>query len=126
MAEEEELPPAPELQPVADDPEIETENVPQEFATGEENSNPPEEAKQPFKRIDTTILEGLPPELQDNSFSTKFRFGQGDLFGMEGHERLKDKAGKDFRKEKTRFKNRSFQGGGVGRIVYAVNSTKFE
>ncbi len=80
----------------------------------------------PFKRIDAKILEQLPQELKDNSFHAKFKFGNGgDLYGIEGHEKLKDKAGKGFRKEKSKFKNKNFQGGKAGKIVYAVNSTKF-
>ncbi len=77
-----------------------------------------------FKRVDATILANLPAELQDNSFHTKFKFGQGDMFGVEGHNKLKDKCGKGFRKEKSKLKNKNFQGGQLGRITYAVNSTK--
>jgi len=47
------------------------------------------------------------------------------MFGVEGHEKLKDKTGKGFRKEKSKFKNKNFQGGRSGQITYKVNSTKF-
>eukprot|EP01022_Parablepharisma_sp_SALTPOND_P026926 TRINITY_DN65237_c0_g1_i1.p7 TRINITY_DN65237_c0_g1~~TRINITY_DN65237_c0_g1_i1.p7 ORF type:complete len:194 (+),score=29.09 TRINITY_DN65237_c0_g1_i1:1070-1651(+) len=94
-----------------------------------EESSPPEEfipeKKGPYKRIDEKIIEELPTELQDNSFQTKFKHGQGDLYGIEGYQRLKGWMGKDYRKEKSRFKKKSFQGGKVGKIVYGVNSTKF-
>ena len=78
----------------------------------------------PFQRIDERIIQDLPPQLQDNSFSAKFKYGGGDLFGMEGHEKLKDKCGKGFRKEKSKLKNKNFQGGNLGKIVYGVNSQK--
>jgi hypothetical protein len=79
----------------------------------------------PFKRIDERILEGLSEQLKDNSFNAKFMYGRsGDSFGMEGHEKLKDKAGKGFRKEKSKLKNKNFQGGKIGKIGYSVNSTK--
>ena len=79
----------------------------------------------PFQRVNTRILETLPQRLKDNSFDTKFKYGSGDYYGIEGNEKLRDKAGKGFRKEKTKFKNKNFQGGKAGRIVYNVNSTKF-
>lgn len=80
----------------------------------------------PFKRIDAKIIEQLPEHLKDNSFNAKFKYGSGDYFGIEGHAKLKDTKGKGFRKEKSKFKNKNFQGGKGGKIIYAVNSTKFE
>jgi len=77
-----------------------------------------------FRRIDESILQKLPAGLKDNSFNGKFKFGGGDMFGVEGHEKLKDKSGKGFRKEKSKFKNKNFQGGKLGQIVYSKNSTK--
>ncbi len=76
-----------------------------------------------FQRIDASIIDTLPPELQDNSFQAKFRLGMGDMFGVEGHEKLKDQRGKGFRKEKSKLKNKNFQGGN-GKITYNVNSVK--
>ena len=55
----------------------------------------------------------------------KAKFGkEGDGFGLIGQNKLIDKKGRNFRKEKGKFKNKSFQGGG-GKITCKVNSIKF-
>ena len=38
-------------------------------------------------------LANLPQQLKDNSFNAKFKYGSGDFYGVEGNEKLKDKAG---------------------------------
>mgnify|MGYP003493710931 CR=1 FL=1 len=48
----------------------------------------------------------------EESFYSKFELGQGDKFGEWSNERLKDKKGKDFKKEKTKMKNKNFHSQG--------------
>jgi hypothetical protein len=120
-----------EASPVAEEKAEEVEAVEEEVVEEEapqivskKNESPSYRAS-PFKRIDTKILDELPQELKDNSFNAKFKYGRaGDLFGVEGNEKLRDKAGKGFRKEKSKLKNKNFQGGRLGKLLYNVNSTK--
>ena len=50
--------------------------------------------------------------MKDNTFEAKMKFGKGgDVHGIEGCNRLKDKRGKDFKKEKGKLKNKAFCGG---------------
>ena len=116
-----EEPPKPKLkEEVSEELEPESESKLDDY-----HAAPEDVTHKTFQRIDTKILEELSPELRDNSFGGKFRSGQeGDLYGIEGYERLRDKGGKGFRKEKSKFKNRAFQGGQAGHISYGVNSTK--
>jgi hypothetical protein len=46
----------------------------------------------------------------DNTFEAKARYGiaGGDTYGEWSNERLKDKVGKGFKKEKGKMKNRNF------------------
>lgn len=57
------------------------------------------------------------------SFESKAYIGEGDKFGEWSNERLKDKKGKFFKKEKGKMKNRNFHSAGQ-RISGAVNSIK--
>eukprot|EP00826_Nyctotherus_ovalis_P049908 TRINITY_DN6067_c0_g1_i2.p3 TRINITY_DN6067_c0_g1~~TRINITY_DN6067_c0_g1_i2.p3 ORF type:complete len:113 (-),score=38.29 TRINITY_DN6067_c0_g1_i2:103-441(-) len=77
-----------------------------------------------FQRVDVDILNKLPNELKNNSFHAKFQYGGGDDYGVQGHEKLKGKTGKGFRKEKAKLKNKNFQGGKGVKITYTVNSIK--
>jgi len=77
-----------------------------------------------FKRVDPSILKALPTQLRDNSFQAKSRYGGGDAYGKAGHEKLRDKTGKAFRKEKGKLKNKNFQGAKGTRITYTKNSVK--
>jgi len=77
-----------------------------------------------FSRIKEGAGNDLKAELKDNTFEAKKKFGQGgDDWGIASHERLKDKKGKNFKKEKTKMKNKNFHGQGV-KIEYKVNSIR--
>jgi hypothetical protein len=65
--------------------------------------------KKPFKRIDDSIKEYLPAILKDNSYENFMR--TGDDYGKEANEKLKFTKGRDFKKEKTKFKNKTSHGG---------------
>ena len=58
--------------------------------------------KEPFQRIKTDYV---PPALQDNSYEAYMK-KTGDNFGLLANDKLKITRGKDFRKEKTKFKKR--------------------
>ncbi len=59
------------------------------------------------------------------SFESKARFGgEGDKFGEWSYEKLRDKRGESFKKEKGKMKNRNFHSAGH-RISGVVNSFKF-
>lgn len=67
-------------------------------------------AKTPFKRIDDSLKEVLPESLQDNSYE-KFMNSTGENYGHMANEKLKITKGKGFKKEKTKFKNKTAFGG---------------
>ena len=71
------------------------------------NSNP---ERIPFKRIDDSIITNLPKALKDNSYNA-FMKQTGDNYGKVANDRLMATRGKDFKKEKTKFKNKTFFGG---------------
>ena len=72
------------------------------------NSNP---NRVPFKRIDdTNIKYQVPENLRDNSYAA-FMKQTGDDFGKAANDKLIVTRGKGFRKEKTKFKNKTFHGG---------------
>ena len=72
------------------------------------NSNP---NRIPFKRIDDTQTNYQVPEnLRDNSYAA-FMKQTGDDFGKAANDKLIVTRGKGFRKEKTKFKNKTFHGG---------------
>ena len=59
------------------------------------------------------------------SFESKGNYGtEGDKFGEWSYERLRDKRGESFKKEKGKMKNRNFHSAGQ-RISGTVNSIKF-
>lgn len=128
VQEEEKSEPAPEQaiepEPVQEEVAPEEEEVREKAIDRSPSKTQKPNKAVPYKRIDENILSDLRPELRDNSFGGKFKNGLGDYYGVEGHEKLKDKAGKGFRKEKSKFKNKNFQGGNGGKITYGVNSTK--
>jgi len=65
----------------------------------------------PFKRIDDTQIKYQVPEnLRDNSYAA-FMKQTGDDFGKAANDKLIVTRGKGFRKEKTKFKNKTFHGG---------------
>lgn len=64
----------------------------------------------PFKRINENVIETLDNNFKDNSYET-FMNKSGNQYGKEANEKLKVVRGKDFRKEKTKFKNKSSAGG---------------
>lgn len=51
----------------------------------------------------------------EQSYEAKLQRGGEDAFGRFGQERLGSNKGKNFRKEKTKLKNREFQGGSITR-----------
>lgn len=63
----------------------------------------------PFKRISETIIEKLDDNFKDNSYET-FMMKSGNTYGKEANDKLKVVRGKDFKKEKTKFKNKSAAG----------------
>ena len=91
-----------------------------EFAPRPKASSNPDRV--PFQRIkeDSKIL---PPALQDNSYEAYMR-KTGDNFGQLANEKLKVTRGKDFKKEKTKFKNKTSAGGMT--ISETVRSIKLE
>ena len=65
----------------------------------------------PFKRIDdSNIKHQVPENLRDNSYAA-FMKQTGDDFGKAANDKLIVTRGKGFRKEKTKFKNKTFHGG---------------
>ena len=58
-------------------------------------------------------------KLKDNSYATKIAAGGIDEYGKFGWDRLGGEQGKNFRKEKTKLKNRAFAG---EKIVFCDNS----
>ena len=91
-----------------------------EFAPRPKASSNPDRV--PFQRIkeDSKIL---PPALQDNSYEAYMR-KTGDNFGQLANEKSKVTRGKDFKKEKTKFKNKTSAGGMT--ISQTVRSIKLE
>jgi len=79
-----------------------------------------------FQKFQPSEKYELPVHLRDNTFEAKEKFGAGgDEYGKIGNEKLKDTRGRDFKKEKTKFKNKNFQGGGFEINTNRVNSIKF-
>ncbi|MCQ2818969.1 MAG: hypothetical protein MJ252_17020 [archaeon] len=66
--------------------------------------------RRPFQRIDNSLKDKLPASLKDNSYEFFMR-KTGDNFGQLANDKLKITRGKDFKKEKTKFKNKSSAGG---------------
>ena len=80
-------------------------------------SNP---ERKPFKRIDEDSITN-PIKIKDNSYEA-FMKKTGDNFGKAANDKLIVTRGKDFRKEKNKFKNKTFHGGFT--ISQNVRSTK--
>ena len=65
----------------------------------------------PFKRIDDSKLKyEVPEKYRDNSYAAYLK-QTGDDFGKAANDKLIVTRGKGFRKEKTKFKNKTFHGG---------------
>ena len=65
----------------------------------------------PFKRIDDSKLKyEVPEKYRDNSYAAYLK-QTGDNFGKAANDKLIVTRGKGFRKEKTKFKNKTFHGG---------------
>jgi hypothetical protein len=64
----------------------------------------------PFKRIDNSLKEVLPESLKDNSYES-FMCKTGEDYGKQANEKLKFTKGRDFKKEKTKYKNKTAFGG---------------
>ena len=78
------------------------------FAPRPKSSSNPDRV--PFQRIDKSIIEKIPPALKDNSYEY-YSKKTGDSYGKFANEKLKVTRGKDFKKEKTKFKNKTSAGG---------------
>ena len=83
------------------------------------NSNPD---RTPFQRIKSNISK-IPDKLKDNSYAAYMR-QSGNDFGAVANEKLIHTRGKGFKKEKTKFKNKTFHGG--MHINTAVQSIKLD
>ena len=78
----------------------------------------------PFKRIDDSKLNyEVPEKYRDNSYAA-YMEQTGDDFGKAANDKLIVTRGKGFRKEKTKFKNKTFHGGMT--ISTSVRSIKLE
>ena len=78
----------------------------------------------PFKRIDDSKLKyEVPEKFRDNSYAAYMK-QTGDDFGKAANDKLIVTRGKGFRKEKTKFKNKTFHGGMT--ISTSVRSIKLE
>ena len=78
----------------------------------------------PFKRIDDSKLNyEVPEKYRDNSYAAYMK-QTGDDFGKAANDKLILTRGKGFRKEKTKFKNKTFHGGMT--ISTSVRSIKLE
>ena len=76
-----------------------------------------------FQRIDESKFTNLHGAAKDNSYEAKKLFGQtGDTYGDWSNQRLKDKVGKGFTKEKNKMKNKNFHASGGRFNTSAVNS----
>lgn len=84
----------------------------------EETQNDP---KVPFQRIKSNV--NLHEDLQDNSYARHLA-KTGDDYGKHANEKLIVTKGKDFKKEKTKFKNKSGSGGMA--ISMAVRSIQLD
>lgn len=76
------------------------------------------EHKKAFSRVEVG-MEHVRSELRDNSFRAK----RGDVFGQLGEEMLGGRHGKEFKKQKTKLKNKNFHGGSGRAISVAPTST---
>jgi hypothetical protein len=74
------------------------------------NQNNETASKTPFKRIDDSLKDNLHHDLQDNSYE-KYMALSGDDYGKHANDKLKVTKGRDFKKEKTKFKNKTAYGG---------------
>ena len=87
------------------------------------NQNNETASKTPFKRIDDSLKDNLHHDLQDNSYE-KYMALSGDDYGKHANDKLKVTKGRDFKKEKTKFKNKTAYGG--LNICTQVRSIKLE
>ena len=87
---------------------------------------PPPTGPVKFSRINEEKYRNLVNyEKEGASFESKGQHGGiGDKFGEWSYERLRDKRGESFKKEKGKMKNRNFHSAGQ-RISGVVNSIKF-
>ena len=60
----------------------------------------------PFKRINENIINGMDENFIDNSYDG-FLIKSGNSYGREANDKLKIVKGKDFKKEKSKFKNKT-------------------
>ena len=74
---------------------------------------PPPPSNYKFQRVNEDKFKHLALEHQDASFESKGLNGTvGDKFGEWSYDRLRDKVGKGFKKEKGKMKNRNFHSQG--------------
>jgi hypothetical protein len=76
--------------------------------------------KTPFRRIDNSLRTNLRDDLKDNSYAN-FSAKTGDVFAKPADDKLKIVKGKDFKKEKTKFKNKTtFGGQGISTEIRSI------
>ena len=91
-----------------DDDDIDLEKEVKFIPKPKSDSNP---NRVPFKRIDDSKLKHeVPEKYRDNSYAAYMK-QTGDDFGKAANDKLIVTRGKGFRKEKTKFKNKTFHGG---------------
>ena len=91
-----------------DDDDIDLEKEVKFIPKPKSDSNPD---RVPFKRIDDSHTKyQVPKAFRDNSYEA-FMKQTGDDFGKAANDKLIVTRGKGFRKEKTKFKNKTFHGG---------------
>ena len=104
-----------------DDDDIDLEEEVKFIPKPKSNDNPD---RIPFKRVDETKTKmQVPEKYRDNSYAA-FMKQTGDDFGKAANDKLIVTRGKGFRKEKTKFKNKTFHGG--MNISTTIRSTKLE
>jgi hypothetical protein len=105
----------------ADEEDIDLEKEVQFIPKPKSDNNP---NRVPFKRIDDSHIKyQVPEKLRDNSYAA-FMKQTGDDFGKAANDKLIVTRGKGFRKEKTKFKNKTFHGGNT--ISTTVRSIPLE
>jgi hypothetical protein len=82
-----------------------------------------EKVKKPFSRIDAEKYSQDNSILANNSYDN-YALHTGNVGAIEANNRLKTVVGKDFKKEKNKFKNKS--GFGNSKITLDVKSTKLD
>ena len=85
---------------------------------------PPPKVPLNFQRVnEERIMHLMQNPHMDSSYESKAKFGTGDSYGGWSNDRLNDKVGAGFKKEKNKMKNKNFHSSGTFN-QNAVNSIK--